>query len=397
MHAHTCFADSLSLHPLQALRSIRSDGKTFAAESERTTSGKVKASGDNPIAKAMRTGEQVIITAEDTKNMVRKDIAADFNMQTIRFVPLGDGTVLEYGTPGSNAQKESFMQQLGATYALHWVREGSDFVVKRDFTTAARIKAMRQARGDDKLFATESAKYKLNAEGDGPVAYAVRSGREQIMEKEDLRKMKRYPLIKEFGIKKIHMIPMGDGSVLEYGTPSGEEVALLECLGLLVQEMLLIRTLFSASGLFKFFAVALETLSVLRLIAATEGPLKVLAMLHVSSSASFHFSFSASLSFPFPPLPLRMCDEASAKTYESPLPRIRGPLERFCPSSSVSYSLPCGHQSALASYFSPAVRASSPRPNLPTAQKTLSMSSSPLSGSIQARSCVRLLLARPIF
>ena len=44
MHAQTCFADSPSLHTLQALRSIRSDGKTFAAESERTTSGKVKAS-----------------------------------------------------------------------------------------------------------------------------------------------------------------------------------------------------------------------------------------------------------------------------------------------------------------------------------------------------------------
>ena len=81
-----------------------------------------------------------------------------------------------------------------------------------------------QVRGDDKLFATESAKYRLPADGDGPVAYAVRSGREQVMEKDDLRKMKRWPLIKEFGIKKIHMIPMEDGSVLEYGTPSGEEV-----------------------------------------------------------------------------------------------------------------------------------------------------------------------------
>jgi len=52
-------------------------------------------------------------------------------------------------------------------------------------------------------------------------------------------------------------------------------VALLELLGLLVQEMLLIRTLVSVSGIFKLYVVAIETLSVLRLIAATEGPLKV--------------------------------------------------------------------------------------------------------------------------
>jgi len=107
------------------------------------------------------------------------------------------------------------------------------------------------------------------------------------MEKDDLRKMKRWPIIKEFGIKKIHMIPMEDGSVLEYGTPSGEEVALLELLGLLVQEMLLIRTLVSKSGLWKLFTVSLETLSVLRLIAATEGPLKVMSGIRKAVSASF--------------------------------------------------------------------------------------------------------------
>jgi len=272
---------------IEQLRSIRSDGKTFAGESTRVASGNVKATGDGPIATAMRTCEQVIVTAEDPKKMVRNTIAASFNMQKIRFVPLADGTVLEYGTPGSNAQKESFMQRLGATYGLHWVREGSQFVAKRDFTTAARIKAMRQVRGDDKLFATESAKYRLPADADGPVAYAVRSGREQVMEKDDLRKMKRWPIIKEFGIKKIHMIPMEDGSVLEYGTPSGEEVALLELLGLLVQEMLLIRTLVSKSGLWKLFTVSLETLSVLRLIAATEGPLKVMSGIRKAVSASF--------------------------------------------------------------------------------------------------------------
>jgi hypothetical protein len=106
----------------------------------------VQATGDGPIATCMRTGEEVVVTAEDPKKMIRKEIAASFNMQKIRFVPLGDGSVLEYGTPGSNAQKESFMRGLGATYALHWVREGNQFICKRDFTTAARIKAMRQVR-----------------------------------------------------------------------------------------------------------------------------------------------------------------------------------------------------------------------------------------------------------
>ena len=76
--------------------------------------------------------------------MVRAALAAEFGVALINFIPMKDGSVLEYGTPRSDVEKEQFMADLGAAYALHWVRKGDKFVVDKDFTTEARKKALRQ-------------------------------------------------------------------------------------------------------------------------------------------------------------------------------------------------------------------------------------------------------------
>jgi len=70
------------------------------------------------------------------------------------------------------------MEQICATYCLLWQPEGDMYVVKKDYTTKARIAAMRKARGDDKLFATESRRFSVPAKGRGPISLAASSGKQ---------------------------------------------------------------------------------------------------------------------------------------------------------------------------------------------------------------------------
>ena len=70
-------------------------------------------------------------------------------------------------------------------------------------------------------------------------------------------------LAKEFGIKKIHFVPV-DGGVLEYGTPSSEEVVLLELLGLTVSQMM------HPGSPQRFFRLIGELFLCLRLLIAVE-------------------------------------------------------------------------------------------------------------------------------
>ena len=87
---------------------------------------------------------------------------------------------------------------------------------------------------------------------------ARRTGKEQ--ELTDTSKMARAALAKEFGIKRITFVPLPDGSVIEYGSPSYEEAELLKLLTLLIQELAVVPTFF------KFLKLALETLCVLRYV-----------------------------------------------------------------------------------------------------------------------------------
>ena len=153
------------------------------------------------------------------------------------------------------------MEAMGATYCILWQRKGDDFVVAKDYTTEARRKAMRRVRGDDKLFATESRRYKLPASGSGPIATAARMNQQVTIK--DTSSMQRAALAKEFGIKKIHFVPVADG-VLEYGTPSSEEMVLIELLALTVRQM------WTAGSVRRFFRLAGEVLFCLRLLIAVE-------------------------------------------------------------------------------------------------------------------------------
>jgi len=165
--------------------------------------------------------------------MKRKDVAAEYGVESIAFVPF-EGGVLEFGTSQGAATADwaampevptmpkeimrKAFENLGASYALYWAREGDEFVPRADFTTASRKTSPATVRGDDKTFSSESMGYRLDANGDGPVATAARSGKEVYIA--DTSTMKRAGLAKEFGIKRVHFVPF-DGGVLEYGTPAG--------------------------------------------------------------------------------------------------------------------------------------------------------------------------------
>jgi len=135
--------------------------------------------------------------------------------------------------PGMQTVAEN-MEQIGATYCILWKQQGDRWVVNKDYTTEARRKAMRKVRGDDKLFASESRKYSVPLSGRGPVAVAARTGKQVTIT--DTSSMVRAELAKEFGIRKIYFVPIQAG-VLEYGTPSGEEVVLLNLMSLTISEM----------------------------------------------------------------------------------------------------------------------------------------------------------------
>lgn len=139
--------------------------------------------------------------------------------------------------------------------------------MSKDFTTEARKKALRQVRRDDLTFASESRLIRVDANGRGPLATAARTKEEQVVT--DTTTMVRAALATEFSIKRITFVPLPSGEVLEYGTPSGEEVLFLQLLGLLIQEIV------HAPSISGFFKLSVETFAVLRLVAIVEGPTQV--------------------------------------------------------------------------------------------------------------------------
>ena len=100
----------------------------------------------------------------------------------------------------SNLAKKHFARDESATYAIHWVRRGSKFEIDSHMTTSARVRALRTARGDEKTFSSESQRYKVNAEGKGPIATAARNRKEVILD--DTSTMVRAKLAQEFSIKQ---------------------------------------------------------------------------------------------------------------------------------------------------------------------------------------------------
>ena len=98
--------------------------------------------------------------------------------------------------------------------------------------------------------------------------------------------MQRSKLAREFGIKEIHFVPTGDGRVIEYGTPSGEEVMCLQLLSLLIEETA------STRSPKTFFYNIFEILGLLRLIVVIEGPLHIVAGIRKATTSMLQGTMS---------------------------------------------------------------------------------------------------------
>merc|ERR1712204_91339 len=105
---------------------------------------------------------------------------------------------------------------VGATHAIFWWRKGDEFVVGASYVAPERVRALKAARGDDKSYTSESAAWKIDASGLGPVATAGRSGKDIVIEDPaNEPSFKGAGLAKEFNVGSCHFVPCRDG-VLEY-------------------------------------------------------------------------------------------------------------------------------------------------------------------------------------
>jgi len=191
------------------------------------------ADGAGPVATAYKTGKPTFIKDAPTSSMRRVDFAKTYGITSICFLPVECG-VLEFGTSndGSTADwggeapqcpempkaemKHAFDED-EAKYVMFWEKKGDSFEVTADFLIPERLRALRNQRGDDKTFCSESRGYKLPADGDGYMATTARSGKAFVLEDPASDpKFRRAELAKEFGISNIHLVPCKDG-VLEYG------------------------------------------------------------------------------------------------------------------------------------------------------------------------------------
>ena len=87
------------------------------------------------------------------------------------------------------AMRRAF-ENLGATYALFWEKQGNKFIAVADYTTDARKAELQKSRGDEKLFAVESRKWASSLEGcrdidaidgTGPITIAFKTGKEVLI------------------------------------------------------------------------------------------------------------------------------------------------------------------------------------------------------------------------
>mmetsp|Transcript_48369 Transcript_48369/g.121881 ORF Transcript_48369/g.121881 Transcript_48369/m.121881 type:complete len:678 (-) Transcript_48369:9-2042(-) len=216
---------------------LEAQGKT-GSFAEVSQSMRLPAQGcKGPISTVYNLGTPICIgdaASNDTLN--RKDLAAEYGVQSICFVPC-EGGVLEYGTSTTtwaksppatpNMPKKDIrraFENLGASYVMFWAEESGQFRVIADYACENWVKSIRSRRGDDKTFCSESKLFKLDASGDGPIATAARLGIELHINIDEALTMKRAGLAREFGIKAMHVIPV-PGGVLECGISDRDRLA----------------------------------------------------------------------------------------------------------------------------------------------------------------------------
>jgi len=214
---------------------LLTQGKTssFAEASE---SFRLPVSGTGPVSSVYKTGEAAFIAEAATRSdLERKDIAKEYGIISMGFIPCGGG-VLEIGTSqGSETASwtslpirsmpvqalQTAFASLGAKYVMLWEAQDGYFSVAADFVAASEVKTRRTLRGDDKTFCSESRQFKLPAEGHGPVASASSTGKEVITPNPGQdHKLVRRSLAQEFNIKDMHCFPVTEGLVLECGVPT---------------------------------------------------------------------------------------------------------------------------------------------------------------------------------
>ena len=169
-----------------------------------------------------------------------RELALQYGINAISFAPYEDG-VIEYGTTTASDTQWTRMPQvptlpkgvlrkafeeLGALYAIYWRQDGGIFRVAADYEVPSSVNKRLRRRSDGVSFITNSKQLALEANGDGPVAQAVRTGEEQVVcyglkdGTDRSSKLQRAQAAQAFGIKTIHFVPFEAG-VLEYGV-SGE-------------------------------------------------------------------------------------------------------------------------------------------------------------------------------
>jgi hypothetical protein len=200
--------------------------KSFAEESEEYA---LDTDGDGPVATVYKSGESLFIEDVSSAKLKRRELADKYGITQMCVIPFEAG-VLEFGRADDVAKWEKApsppllpkgemrqgFENLGASYAMFWAKDGDKFHVIADYVTESRKEALKLARGDDETFCSRSREVSLDANGDGPVATAFKTGKEVILR--DSSKMKRAALAEEFGLASFHFVPTQTG-VLEYGIP----------------------------------------------------------------------------------------------------------------------------------------------------------------------------------
>ena len=157
-------------------------------------------------------------------SFVRRDkSAARHGIKSITFVAT-DGGVLEYVT-GSNVHWDVSARNApcpvsellsavtaGSSYVVYWRQQGGEYSVCGDFVLPESIEALKDARGDDKTFVSETRKVQLPAAGDNTVASAAASGKKVVWDNTaESPTFKRASLAKEFNINYMSFVPCAGG------------------------------------------------------------------------------------------------------------------------------------------------------------------------------------------
>jgi hypothetical protein len=161
-------ADHVAPWRLTELSERRGDHKTFCTESYGFP---LDPAGVGPVAQAAHTNEKVVVHEAGKCNLLKRaPLAKEFGIGDITFIPVLGG-VLEYGTPVepkdmAMEEIEQFVNAQGATpsfaYCMFWATDVAEkeisFRVIADYVHPERKKQLRELRGDEKTFVSESLK-----------------------------------------------------------------------------------------------------------------------------------------------------------------------------------------------------------------------------------------------